>query len=838
MRSLYRHRVVRAAALFAAATFTASCSDGPSGPSTPPVTTGSLVLSTAGLPVTHTPTFAITTADGVVRVVAGTDTVRNLTPGLVTIRPAQPSVAGVGRWVPEREEYSATIVVALVTNETVRYASAPIVLLATAEGLPPSTTATMRFTAPDGTAYSVTAGTPFLAPVAGQWTLTGQALSANNFTWQPVDAPIARVVVPGDTASATIPFGVASGAIEITASGLGGVASPSFTISRGTTVHTRVGPGLFPDLAPGTWQLSTGPVSISGSRFAPAVVTQPVDVTLGVLTDVPVSFTATPIKTNFWVEGAYFTQAIQTFDGSAALVAERDALLRVFLRANEPNNWRPMVRARVYNGTTLVQTIDMPASSTGVDTIVSEGVLARSWNVRVSAAHIVPGLRVLIDADPGRAITADDDESDNVWPRNGSPQPVAVTRVSTWRTVLVPVVNVVDSVTTRTGNVTEANKRSFTELAERLMPIAGIDARVRAPYTANVGVLQSGDGNRAWTSLLSEINALRAVEGVAGEYWYGVVKVSYSSGIAGYGFVPGRAAVGWDYLPGGARVAAHEWGHNFGRPHAPCGNVGNADSQYPHAGGVIGAWGWNSATNALVSPTATDVMGYCGNQWISAHNWTRALNYRGASINALEQPSEAALQARDADRLLVWGTVRDGRIEVEPAFVLDGAGSGQIDAASESDQWLRIDALDADRRVVATTIAPAPKIDHNTNETRAFATTLQVTPAQQAAIVSLRVHDVRSPLAAASRDRSRAAQVASAVTAARSAASARVVRSGDRLRVQWDTTQFPRAMVRDAASGRVLSILRASSDLVVWRGGAVDITMSDGVQSTTRRVTP
>jgi hypothetical protein len=104
--------------------------------------------------------------------------------------------------------------------------------------------------------------------------------------------------------------------------------------------------------------------------------------------------------------------------------------------------------------------------------------------------------------------------------------------------------------------------------------------------------------------------------------------------------------------------------------------------------------------------------------------------------------------------------------------------------------------------------------------------------------VSLRVHDVRSQLAVASRDRSRAAQVANAVTAARSAAATRVMRSGDRLRVQWDTAQFPRAMVRDAATGRVLSILRASSDLVSWRGGAVDVTVSDGVRSTTRRLVP
>ena len=45
--------------------------------------------------------------------------------------------------------------------------------------------------------------------------------------------------------------------------------------------------------------------------------------------------------------------------------------------------------------------------------------------------------------------------------------------------------------------------------------------------------------------MLSEINALRSADGAPGTTNYmGIVKVSYGSGYAGFGYIPGRAAVG------------------------------------------------------------------------------------------------------------------------------------------------------------------------------------------------------------------------------------------------------------------------------------------------------
>jgi len=819
--------------LLVSASLVAACGGGSdsTAPNIPPVTTGSLVISTSGLPASLTPSFTVTSADGTARAVSGSDTIRNLQPGSATITAAMPSAPEIGRWVPLSEAYTATISVGGVSSLLVQYSGAPILLSAGVSGLPAGAIANLRFTGPDGTAHPASAGLPFITSSMGEWTLQGLPMSANTFRWEPAELPLKRVAKPGDTVAVTIPFVVTSGALEVVASGITGGALPTFTITKDATSLSRQGPGVFPDLAPGVWQLTSTTLSATGIRFVPSVTTQSVMVSLGVASTVTVPFVGTPIVTNLLVEGAYFTQAIQTLSGSAELVAGREALLRVFLRASESNTWQPMVRAKLYHGATLVQTIDLPAASAGVDLEVNEGVAAKSWNVRIDGSRIVPGLRLFVEADPAGQIAADGDPSDNVWPRGGAPQEIVVKQLNLWRVVMVPVAN---TPTNLTGDVTDANKEAFTAVARRLLPIGTYDVRVREPYTMNGGALQSNDANSAWIALLSEINALRAAEGTTGEYWYGVAKVNYSSGIAGYGYVPGRAAVGWDYLPSGAGVAAHEWGHNMGRPHAPCGSAASPDPRYPHPGGIIGSWGWNPITNGLIAPAASDLMGYCGNQWISAYNWSLALNYRNNSNNAIVQPSASAQAVANTDRLLVWGTITDGRVQIEPAFRLAGAGVDNPTPLS-TDRTVRIDAVDGDGRVLASTVAAAPPIDHAERDVRSFAATLRLTPEQHAAITSVNVSDVRSPLASGTRQRS----VAAAVAAAQSATSPRVTRANaNQLRVEWDARRYPRAIVRNPRTGRILSFLSETGSTVAWSGGDVEILLSDGVRTRAERISP
>ncbi len=822
-----RARRVTAAVVLAGSAAACGGGDGGTAPNIPP-TTGSLVVQISGLPTSLTPSLALVAADGSTRAITVGDTIRNIPAGTSTIRPNRPSSPGIGRWVPFRETYDVSIVAGTTVSETVQFAAAQIIVLGAATGLPTTAIPTLRLTAPDGSVFQTTAGAPFVTSAVGTWTVTGLPVSASDYVWIAPGAPETRSVLPGDTAAISIPYTVASGAIAVAAPGLDSTLRPVFTVRQGSVSFSRQGPGVFPDLSPGAWQVTATGISVPGTRWNPGSVSQTVNVTIGATNTVEVPYTATPIVSNLVLEGAHFTQAIQRLDGSVPLVAGRDALLRVFMTATDVNSWRPPVRVSLFQESTLLETFDVPAASSGVVMELNEGNLQRSWNVRVNGNRIVPGLRILVEADPERTLEGDADLSDNVWPRSGTPHAVPVVAVGTWHAVLVPVVSTASGLT---GDVSDANKGQFTNLVQRLLPIHDMNVVVRQPYTTSVPALQSGDANGAWLSLLSEMNALQAVERTLGrpEYFYGVVKVSYTSGIAGYGYVPGRAALGWDYLPSGDGVAAHEWGHNFGRRHAPCGNVAGADPGFPTPGGFIGNWGWNPATNLLVSPSATDLMGYCGNQWISAHNWTGALNRR-ASVPGAITVGAAERAASHRDALLVWGTVDgNGRVALEPSFFVTGGAAGE-EPPTDADVLLRVEALDASGRVLASRIAPAPRADHDAEGSRAFAVMLPLSAAQHEQLASVRASDVRAPIGGAVRRRDR---VSAAAEAARPLGDdVRASRSGGtRARVSWSDARVAGAIVRDPVTRRVLSIMRNGGGDVTNAPGDLEVVLSDGVRS-------
>ncbi|HJS48502.1 MAG TPA: hypothetical protein VJ773_10990, partial [Gemmatimonadales bacterium] len=62
-------------------------------------------------------------------------------------------------------------------------------------------------------------------------------------------------------------------------------------------------------------------------------------------------------------------------------------------------------------------------------------------------------------------------------------------------------------------------------------------------------------------------------------------------------------------------------------------------------------------------------------------------------------------------------------------------------------------------------------------------------------------------------------------------------RAGERVRLRWDPSRFGAALVRDAATGEVLTIVReGGSATVIGPRGDLDVTFSDGVRSVRARV--
>jgi hypothetical protein len=417
---------------------------------------------------------------------------------------------------------------------------------------------------------------------------------------------------------------------------------------------------------------------------------------------------------------------------------------------------------------------------------------------------------MLVDVDPSNAVV-ESNETDNVLPANGSPAALDVRTVSTLNVRLVPVIQAARGDTAR---INESNKANFILPMERMFPVASIDADIREPYTYNGAELQSGGTN--WIGLLSEINAVRVAE-ASGRIYYGVVRVGYSSGVAGLGYIGVPAAIGWDHQPSATGVMAHELGHNFGRLHAPCGNPAGVDGAYPYSGATIGAFGYDIYAGVVKFPVLRDLMSYCDPPWISDYTYKGIFNFRASNPMIASAVTASSATTRS---LLVWGRIEQGRLVLEPGFEVDApaslparGGPHRIDGLGTAGETLFSLSFAGDR------VADSP--DPN-DQTFAF-----VVPLSQLRGVGLD----RLRFSALGRQVEQRGTGGGAIPSA--------VRTGPRrVRVSWNASAARGALVRDARTGNVLSFGRSGVIDLPTASDDLEITLSDGVKSVTARVRP
>jgi len=306
------------------------------------------------------------------------------------------------------------------------------------------------------------------------------------------------------------------------------------------------------------------------------------------------------------------------------------------------------------------------------------------------------------------------------------------------------------------------------------------------------------------------------------------VKVSYNSGVAGYGYVPGRAAVGWDYLPSGRNVTAHELGHNFSRFHAPCGGVGGPDPNYPYAGGTIGVYGYDLSTNTLRLPSSVDLMGYCSTPWISDYNYIGAMDWR-AGNPAPDVTSATGGLVQDATprrSLLVWGRVEGGRLVLEPAFSL----VARPDVPRETGPY-RVEGIAGNGRTLFSySFAGERPADAEDPSARHFAFAIPMDESTQAELATIRLTGSGATAATL-----QASLAPSGVSAAVNAATATTAASG-RVSVRWEAQGTRMALIRDRRTGQVLSFARGGSAQVRSATGDLEVIVSDGVRSAARQI--
>jgi hypothetical protein len=776
------------------------------------IATGGLSVTMAGLPQAAQAQIVITGPDSYSRTVSSATEIVGLAPGTYSLEAREVQTTSA-RYAPNYGNQTVGVVASTapaVAHFVYTLSSGSIQVNIT--GLPQGANANVTVTGPGNYSQSVTTETVLENLVPGLYTITASNVIAGPLFVPAIPVQQVMVTASQQASVANVIYSSTGTALSVQINGLPTSLQARVTINGPNGFNLQLTSSqILNGIQPGTYNLIASVVNASCTTYSPTPPSQSVTVTAGQGTQATVTYSTGGGGVNFCIDGAYITQAIQTFDNTVPLIQGRAALLRVFVRASTVSLTQPQVRVRFYNqGGTLTNTITIPAPVAAVPTAIDEGTLGTSWNAQLPGSFLQPGMRLLVDVDPTNAI-AEGNEADNVFPGVGIPIALDVRTVAPLNVTIVPVTQAVRGDTAR---VTDANKANFLLPMERMFPVATINADVHAAYTYSGGELASGGTN--WTQLLSEINALRVAE-ATGKMYYGIVRVGYTSGVAGLGYIGVPSSIGWDYQPSGTEVMAHELGHNFGRLHAPCGSPSGVDGSYPYSGAQIGVFGYDITSGSVKTATTRDLMSYCDPPWISDYTYNAILNWRASHpMVATAQPSSASSQ----HGLLVWGRIENGQVVLEPGIEVDAPPS--LPARSGPH---RIEAFGPAGETLFSLSFSGDRIDHAQDPNdQSFAF---VVPTSQLRGVSLN----RLRLSALGR------QVEQRSSGGGAAPTAQRMARG-RVRVEWNHNAARVALIKDMRTGKILSFARGGAINLSTASDDLEITVSDGVKSVRSRVRP
>lgn len=351
-------------------------------------------------------------------------------------------------------------------------------------------------------------------------------------------------------------------------------------------------------------------------------------------------------------------------DNALVLVAGKEVLVKVNVTTTNTTQPIPSGTLRVETQAgALVQQIALTkptaALPTSVQTVPS---FANTYTAVVPANLVTSGLRLTATIPDGASTVT-------VNPRVGGGV--------TMELVAVPV-----QIGTTVGQVV-ANSSSY--LLAR-MPVANINNQTRSPYTSTrVPTMPTTDAewSTAFSNILSELSDLRLLDNTGKKtYYYGFVP-KRSWGLAGLGYRPGYAAIGFD-MPGSPDAVLdtmlHELGHNHSLPHAPCGGPANPDAAYPYANAALGAgsrfiWGYNSVKKTFIDPRDTskhDLMSYCAGDTFSDYNYRKIQTYLTPADAFVKVAAASGAAAGPQELLLISGQVSGGKVDMRPVKTLKG----------------------------------------------------------------------------------------------------------------------------------------------------------------------
>lgn len=339
------------------------------------------------------------------------------------------------------------------------------------------------------------------------------------------------------------------------------------------------------------------------------------------------------------------------------IVAGRQAFLRVFYTATTASD----VTLRVSFDS--AEPIEKLAKVAGTS---SQGKLGSTLNVMLPGDRVDgSGMRVELLASSTASSGAN---TSAAYPASGTFKVPAQSGGSTLKLVLVPIAYGADG-SNRLPDTSPEQLERYRKMFFRLYPVPDVTVTVKPAVNWKSAVSPGGNG---WDNLLNAIVDYRSKSGAKNdEFFYGIFNAADSfasfcqSGcVAGLSLLAGpndamaQAGIGIGFSgDGSASTAAHEIGHQHGRPHAPCGVSNGVDPSFPHKDGSIGAWGFDLVDMQLIEPSQPDFMSYCHPEWISDFNFKQLFNRIKLVNNAAWVGGQPVLWDRvaiDAEGSATW----------------------------------------------------------------------------------------------------------------------------------------------------------------------------------------
>ena len=353
---------------------------------------------------------------------------------------------------------------------------------------------------------------------------------------------------------------------------------------------------------------------------------------------------------------AYLVQAVQSVEDPVPVVADKEALLRVFVIAiRTTTETLPPATATFYVDDSETYSVDIDGTSEPIPTEIDEGSLDKSLNVTIPDSVIEEGLSVVIEIDPDSTIDAEILVARRI-PESGELD-IVVEGVPDFELTAVPFLYTEDPDSSVIETLEEmADDEEDHELlhdTDDLLPIEEMTVDDHSPVEID---------SRSGLAVLARTRAIRAAESGSG-YWMGLMP--RFSDVGGVAYVPGTSSASVT----NASVIAHELGHNLSLWHAPCGGPSKVDPYYPYRGGSIGVWGYDHRGDSLIDKDeAKDLMTYCTPEWVSDYHFEKAFEHRTA-----QEMSQGEARGRTGPSLLVWGARSpSGELSMDPALLVEG----------------------------------------------------------------------------------------------------------------------------------------------------------------------